>query len=146
MYVFCRLGEACNHIAALLFFIENRVNDEELPSELSKTSKPMTWHQPPKKSITPECARNMKFVKPSHSDNPDSQEVSKIKRSSFNPRLPEHRVEINLDHLHALLTDVQKSVPNTGLQQFWCDLANPRYSQPVVDDTSKCVSKLLILC
>ena len=65
----------------------------------------------------------------------DSQEVSKIK-SSFDPRLPEHRVEINPDHLHALLTDVQKSVPNTGPQQFWCDSANPRYSQPVVDDTS----------
>ena len=32
-------------------------------------------HQNPKKSITPECARNMKFVKPSHGDNPDSQEV-----------------------------------------------------------------------
>lgn len=130
------MGEACNHIAALLFFVEYHVNDEELPSELSKTSKPMAWHQPPKKSITPECARNMKFVKPSHGDNPDSQEVSEIKRSSFDPRLPEHCGEINQDHLYALLTDVQKSVPNTGLQQFWCDSANPRYSQPVVEDTS----------
>lgn len=75
----------------------------------------------------------MKFVKPSHGDNPDSQEASEIKRSSFDPRLPEHRVEINPDHLHALLTDVQKSVPNTGLQQFWCNSSNPRYLQPVVD-------------
>ena len=78
----------------------------------------MAWHQLPKKSITPECAQNMKFVKPSHGENPDSQEVSEIKRSSFDPRLPDHRVEINRDHLYVLLTDVQKSVPNTGLQQF----------------------------
>ena len=128
-----RLGEACNHIAALLFFIENHINDEELPSELSKTSKPMAWHQPPKKEVSAECARNLKFVKPSHDDNPDLQKVSEIKRSSFDPRLPEHRAEINPDHLHALLTDVQKFVPHTGIWQFWCDSPNPRYLQPVVD-------------
>ena len=112
-----------------------------------------------KKTITPECAQNMKFVKPSHDDYPDSQEVGEIKRSSFDPRLPEHCVEINQHHLYALLTDVQKFVPNTDLQQFWCDSANSRYSQPVVDDISlwnhvlfshkpgtvKCMSKLLIL-
>ena len=59
-----------------------------------------------KKTITPECAQNMKFVKPSHGDYPDSQEVGEIKRSSFDPRLPEHCVEINQHHLYALLTDV----------------------------------------
>ena len=74
----CTLGEACNHIAALLFFIENHVNDEELPLELSKTSKSMAWHQPPKKEVTAECARNMKFVKPSHGDNPDLQKVREV--------------------------------------------------------------------
>ena len=60
-------------------FIENHVNDEELPSELSKTSKPMAWHQPPKKDVSAECAQNMRFVKPSHGDNPDLQQVSKIR-------------------------------------------------------------------
>ena len=48
-YVLYRLGQACNHIAALLFFIDYHANDEELPSELSKTSQPMAWHQLPKK-------------------------------------------------------------------------------------------------
>ena len=75
----------------------------------------------------------MKFVKPSHGDNPDLQKVSEIKRNSFDPRLPEHCIEINPDHLHALLTDVQKSMPNTGIQQFWCDSPNPSYLQSVVD-------------
>lgn len=103
-----RLGEACNHIAALLFFIENHVNDEELPLELSKTSKLMARHQPPKKKSlqNTKLNMNMKFVKPSNGDNPGLQEVSEIKSSSFDPCLPEHRVEINPDHLHALLTDV----------------------------------------
>ena len=71
-------------------------------------------------------------MKLSHGDNPDLQKVSEIKRSLFDPRLPEHRAEINPDHLHALLTDVQKSVP-TGIRQFWCDSPNPRYLQPVMD-------------
>ena len=35
-----RLGQACNHITAL-FFIEYHVDDEVLPTEILKTSKPM---------------------------------------------------------------------------------------------------------
>ena len=56
----------------------------------------------------------MKFVKSSHGDNSDLQ-VSEIKRSSFDPRLLEHCLKINADHLQALSTDVQKYVyANTG--------------------------------
>ena len=131
-FVHYRLGQACNHIAALLFFIDYHANDEELPSELSKTSQPMAWHQPPKKIVSPECARNMKFVKPSHGDTPrsDAQEITRIKRSLFDPRLPEHRGKIDPDNLQLLLTDLQKSVPSTGLQQFWCDSPVPKCVQP----------------
>ena len=32
----CRLGQACNHIAALLFFIEHHVDNEILPTEISE--------------------------------------------------------------------------------------------------------------
>ena len=76
----------------------------------------------------------MKFVKPSHGDNPDLQATNSIKRSSFDPRFVEHRVEINKDHLYTLLSQIQKSVPDTGLQQFWCDVPNPRYSVSVADN------------
>ena len=62
------LGQACNHIAALLFCIESHAGDEKLPSEVSKTSKPMMWNQPPKKEISPARAQDMIFVKPTHSD------------------------------------------------------------------------------
>lgn len=45
------LGEACKHVAALLFCVENAAKKKlkKLPSELSKTSMPMRWNQPPKK-------------------------------------------------------------------------------------------------
>lgn len=49
IYCIFSLGQACNHIAALLFFIESHAGDEKLPSEVSKTSKPMMWNQPPKR-------------------------------------------------------------------------------------------------
>ena len=42
-------------------------------------------------------------------------------------------LKLTLINLDALLTDVQKSVPNTGIWQFWCNSPNPRYLQPVVD-------------
>ena len=44
------LGEACNHVAALLFYLEdaNKRKTEKLPEKLSKTSQPMLWNQPPK--------------------------------------------------------------------------------------------------
>ena len=70
MFIFCRSGQACNHIAALLFFIEHHVNDEILPTEISKTSKPMIWNQPSKKTVASECSSSMRFVKPCHGDLP----------------------------------------------------------------------------
>ena len=134
LFKFFRLGQACNHIAALLFFIEHHASNPELPSEVSKTSKAMEWYQPPKKVISSEVASNMKFVKPSHGDNPDLQAERNIKRSSFDPRLLEHRNEVNKDHLHTLLSQIQKSMPNTGLQQFWCDAPNPKPSASAADN------------
>ena len=48
--------------------IEYHVDDEDLPTEISKTFKPMTYNQPPKKTVAPECFSKMRFVKHSHSD------------------------------------------------------------------------------
>ena len=53
------LGQACNLIAALFFFIEGHAGDEKLPVEVSKTSKPMMWNQPPKKETSPACDQAM---------------------------------------------------------------------------------------
>ena len=71
--IYFRLDQACSHIAALLFYIENHAHDDELPTDKSKTSKAMTWNQPPKKLVTPACASSMTFVKPSHGYDPEQR-------------------------------------------------------------------------
>ena len=114
----CSLGQACNHIAALLFYIEYHAHDHQLPTEKSRTSLPMRWNQPPKKTVAPDRANNMKFVKPSHGDYPETESSNQLSRSTFDPRCAEHQV-LNKQSLNKLLSQVQKSVPSTGLQQFW---------------------------
>lgn len=56
-----RLEQACNHIAGLLFYIEHHSICDELPYDLSKTSKAMTWNQPSKKEIKPARAEDIVF-------------------------------------------------------------------------------------
>ena len=110
-----RLGQACNHVAALLFFIEHHAKNDELPSDTSKTSQPMKWNQPPKKSISPACANDMVFVKPSHGQ---VEGNARIPRSSFDPRPTYHRT-LNKEAAEKLLCRIEKTVPSTGLSQFW---------------------------
>ena len=57
--IHCRLGQSCNHVAALLFYIEHHASHDELPYDLSKTSKAMTWNQPSKKEIKPARAEDI---------------------------------------------------------------------------------------
>lgn len=78
----------------------------------------MKWNQPPKKTVVPDRATNMNFVKPSHGDDPDAESSKRLSRSTFDPRCAEHQV-LDKESLSTLLSQVQKSVPNTGLQQFW---------------------------
>ena len=63
-YIIFRLGQTCNHIAALLFYIEHHAHDAELSTEKAKAFKAMTWNQQLKKSIMPACTSSMTFVKP----------------------------------------------------------------------------------
>ena len=105
-------------MAALLFYIEHHGGDEQLPTEISKTSKPMTWNQPPKKKVNPACAKDINFVKPSHSDLKEANDIKLFRCSEFDPRLPTHRI-LQKDNVIKLVAGIRKSVPNTGLQQFW---------------------------
>ena len=52
----------------MVIFIEQHVDNEDLPFEISKISRPMAWNQPPKKTVAPECSSNILFVKPNHGD------------------------------------------------------------------------------
>lgn len=112
------LGQACNHVAALLFYLEHHAHDDELPTEKSRTSMPMKWNQPPRKTVAPGRANDMTFVKPSHGDDPDAESNKRLSRSTFDPRCTEHQT-LDKQSLNKLLNQVKKSVPNTGLQQFW---------------------------
>ena len=100
------------------FFIEHHVDDDVLPTEISKTSKPMTWKQPPKKTVTTEYSSSMWFIKPSYGDLP----VQRI--SSFDPRAVEHQGDVDKERVDHLIACVRKSMPCTGLQHFWCDGPN----------------------
>ena len=57
-------------MAAFLFFIEHHVHtgQDVLATEVSKTLKPVAWNQPPKEEVNLACAKDINFVKPSHSD------------------------------------------------------------------------------
>ena len=100
------LGQACNHVAALLFYLEHHSGKAELPVELSKTSKPMEWNRPSKKVVQPAHANDIAFHKPAHGEAATADDVVVHPRSGFDPRAPEDRV-LHEDALHELLESVQ---------------------------------------
>ncbi|XP_065186795.1 uncharacterized protein LOC135817518 [Sycon ciliatum] len=116
------LGEACNHVAALLFFIESAAkrNLVELPVELSKTSQPMRWNQPPKKHVDPQPLANMEFVKACHGMTDDEVERKQL-RAEFDPRAPSHRQVTSADALtlQEALAAGKASAKNCGFFHFW---------------------------
>ena len=121
--IFLSLGQACNHVAALLFFIEHHASTKQdaLATEVSKTSKPMAWNQPPKKEVNPARAKEIKFVKPSHGDLQATEDEGKTrpyKRHDFDPRQQRHRV-LDINSVVSLLEDIRETMPITGLKQFW---------------------------
>ena len=65
----CRLGEACNHIAALLFAIEDyaKVTNE---GEMSCTSLPCEWNKPRKRKLSPKRISNLQPVKHQYGKKP----------------------------------------------------------------------------
>ena len=120
LLVFLSLGQACNHVAALLFFIEHHASTKQdvLATVVSRTSKPMAWNRPPKKEVNPARAKDIKFVKPSHGDLQATDDARPYKRHDFDPRQPKHRV-LDINSVTSLLEDIKESMPNTGLKQFW---------------------------
>ena len=142
LYIIFRLGQACNHIGALLFYIEHHAHNAELPTEKSKTSEVITWNQPPKKSIMPTCASSMIVVKPSHGDDPELKSQQIIKDSTFDPHQPQHRTS-NTDAINKLLTSVEKCFPRTELQQFWRSKASDESLDVKYTDSSSLWSHVI---
>ena len=126
------LGQACNHVAALLFYLEHHSGKAELPVELSKTSKPMEWNRPSKKVVQPARANDIAFHKPAHGEAASADDVVVNPRSGFHPRAPEDRV-LHEDALHELLESVQECFPESGLSQFGRD--NPTQAQALAESS-----------
>ena len=74
--------------------------------ELSKTSIPMKWNQPPKKAVNPACASDMTFVKPSHGDVPEASKSTG--RSTFDPRRADDRA-LQKERLQQLMVHLEKT-------------------------------------
>ena len=120
------LGEACSHVAALLFTLEDIVRKglEEWPVELiSKTSKPMEWNKPPKKHICPLPDKGISFTKPSYGKEDATVKVGCTKCNS-NPRAPADH-PLSQPALVQLKEDLKDVFPESGLFQYWdCDLGH----------------------
>ena len=117
-------GAACSHIAACLFALEHAVSSgwKELPTEISPTSQPMKWNQPPKKVVSAKPVKEISFRKSSFAKTSATLAV-KCPRSSFDPRAPNDR-SLDQARVDQLLEDVKSVFPESGLFHFWED--NPK--------------------
>ena len=77
-------------MAALLFYPQHHCRTEvnSLPTDLSRISMPMCWHQATRKVVNPAAIRDICFVKPSHGidTSPTAMNTSTI---PFDPRHPD---------------------------------------------------------
>ena len=105
----CRLGEACSHVAALLFYLEDCVQrrDKLLPDNSTCTDKLQQWHIPPKRTINP-APRKAEYGKVLE-DRP--------KPTSYDPRHPSDQT-LNLEHVGTLLDKLKTTCPTSGICQF----------------------------
>ena len=68
-------------------------------------------------------------MKPCYGDNIQSSSQSVVQCNSFDPRRTYHR-QLDPMSVDKLLTQIKRTVPNTGLQQFWRD--NPNFENKIV--------------
>ena len=133
LYVSHSLGEACNHVAALLFYLEDASTKglTELPAELSKTSLPMQWSQPPKKTVAPQPLCELAFAKAAHgTDLSDADLAKRCKRAEFDPRAPGDR-QVSHESVKSLLDSFQKeNLQTSGLFHFWDMLGEEEQQGP----------------
>ena len=104
----CRLGEACSHVAALLFYLEDCVQrrDKLLPDNSTCTDKLQQWHIPPKRTINPAPVSDIEFRKAEYG----KEQEDRPKPTSYDPRHPNDQ-RLNLEHVGTLL-DKLDNLPN----------------------------------
>ena len=120
------LGEACNHIAALLFFLEHHSGNDALPSEMSKTLKAMEWNKPPKKVVEAGRVQDIAFVKPAHGGPTAAEGSSSLHRCSTREVRREEDCALHMPDLEMLLDDLRQDFPLSGIFKFWTKNPVPR--------------------
>ena len=112
----CRLGEACSHVAALLFYLEDCVQrrDKLLPDNSTCTDKLQQWHIPPKRTINPAPVSDIEFRKAEYG----KEQEDRPKPTSYDPRHPNDQ-RLNLEHVGTLLDKLKTTCPTSGICQFW---------------------------
>ena len=137
----CRLGEACNHIAALLFAIEDyaKVTNE---GEMSCTSLPCEWNKPRKRKLSPKRISNLQPVKHQYGKKPRLAATPKPGlykagapvSNSFLPNFLDNLQSVNPDCVIFTVTERQNVVSCDGA--IACD-DNIRAHEEVVTLTSE---------
>lgn len=108
-----RLGEACSHVAALLFYLEDCVQrrDKVLPDNSTCTDKLQQWHIPPKRTINPAPVSDIEFRKAEYG----KEQEDCPKPTLYDPRHP----NLNPEHVSTLLDKLKTTCPTSGIHQFW---------------------------
>ncbi|XP_033728272.1 uncharacterized protein LOC117317556 [Pecten maximus] len=89
-------GEACNHISALLYALED-ITKKKKDGTLSSTSQKCKWNNPRKRKLSPKKVQDMKFhrhVKTQGDISPSP--ISNARETSFKPTLNVERVKKRL--------------------------------------------------
>jgi len=110
-----RLGEACSHVAALLFYLEDCVQrrDKVLPDNSTCTDKLQQWHIPPKRTINPAPVSDIEFRKTEY-----GKEQDRPKPTLYDPRHPNDQT-LNPEHVSTMLDNLKTTCPTSGIHQFW---------------------------
>ena len=103
----CRLGEACNHIAALLFAIEDYAN-MMIDGEMSCTSLPCEWDKPRKRKLSPKRVSNLQPVKHQYGKKPRLAAVPK-------PGLYKAGAPVSNSFLTSFLDNLQSVNPDCAI-------------------------------
>ena len=106
----CRQGEACNHIAGLLFAIEDYVKSTN-DGEVSCTSLPCEWNKPRKRKLSPKRISNLQPVKHQYGKKPRLAAVPK-------PGLYKAGAPVSTSFLPNFLDNLQSVNPDCAIFSY----------------------------
>ena len=111
-----RMGEACSHVSAFLFYLEHmkHTNEKELPGNISCTSKLQQWHVPPKRVVTPAPVSDINFRKAEYGKEIDIHP----KPTNYDPRQPGDRM-LDSEKVYTFLENLKSICPDAGIMHFW---------------------------